>query len=144
VNAPPTITLTSPASGATFNAPANINLDATASADNATITKVDFYTNGNLIATARNSPYHTTLSSVGAGTYTLTAVATNSRGATTTSNPVTITVNQPSNSQLWSQTWNFQSTIGPSSQTRTDTSVNKEVADDFDLNATIERVVMGG
>jgi hypothetical protein len=40
VNAPPTITLTSPASVATFNAPANINLDATASADNATITKL--------------------------------------------------------------------------------------------------------
>ena len=42
-NVPPTITLTAPALGATFNAPANITLTASAADSDGTIVKVEFY-----------------------------------------------------------------------------------------------------
>ncbi len=42
-NQPPTVSITSPAAGATFTAPATITVTATASDTDGTITKVDFY-----------------------------------------------------------------------------------------------------
>jgi hypothetical protein len=46
---------------------------------------------------------------------------------------------------LWSQTWDGQSVFGPSIKTRTGTPAqDEELSDDFDLTASIERVVLGG
>src|SRR5262245_967726 len=42
-NNPPTVSITSPANGATFTAPANITINATASDSDGTVTMVDFY-----------------------------------------------------------------------------------------------------
>ena len=83
-NVPPGVTLTSPANGATFSAPATITLAATASDTDGTITKVDFYRGTTLIGTDTTAPYSVTWSNVAAGSYSLTAVATDNGGATGT------------------------------------------------------------
>ena len=91
-NSPPTATLTSPANGSTFAAPATVNLAATATDSDGTVTKVDFYNGSTLIGTDMTSPYVFQWTNVAAGTYTLTAVATDNLGATGTSPAIGISV----------------------------------------------------
>ena len=88
----PTVSLTDPANGATFTAPATIQISATASDVDGTITSVDFYAGPTLAGTDSTSPYGLTWNNVPAGTYSLTAVAKDNRGATTTSAARTVTV----------------------------------------------------
>ncbi|OGA47800.1 MAG: hypothetical protein A3G24_21770 [Betaproteobacteria bacterium RIFCSPLOWO2_12_FULL_62_13] len=93
-NAPPTVSLTSPPNGASFNAPASVTLAATASDTDGSIQKVEFFHGGtNLIATVSAPPYTFDWQNVQAGGYTLTAVATDNLGGATISSPVSITVN---------------------------------------------------
>jgi hypothetical protein len=92
-NNPPTVSITSPSNGATFTAPANITINATASDSDGTVTKVDFYQGTTLLGTDTTSPYSNTWNNVAAGSYTLTAKATDNGGAFTTSSPINITVN---------------------------------------------------
>jgi cellulose 1,4-beta-cellobiosidase len=87
------VSLTSPASGASFTAPATIPLAATASESGATISKVEFFNGTTLLSTATASPYTFSWTSVPAGTYSLTAEAFDSTGATATSSAVSVTVN---------------------------------------------------
>src|SRR3954471_1562131 len=94
-NSPPTVSLTSPANGSTYNAPASVTLTATASDSDGTIQKVDFYYGGtNLITTVTTAPYTLPWTNVAQGSYSITAVATGNLNATTTSAPVSITVNR--------------------------------------------------
>src|SRR6266404_4749323 len=94
-NVPPTVSLTSPANGATFIAPANITLTANASDSDGSVSRVDFYQGLTLIGTATTSPYTVTWNNVAAGSYSLTARATDNLGANTASASVNITVNAP-------------------------------------------------
>ena len=96
-NQPPSATITSPGSGATFTAPATIPINATASDADGFVTKVDFFANGSFIGTDTTSPYSFTWTNVAAGSYSLTAVATDNLGATGTSPPVSVNVNSPAN-----------------------------------------------
>ena len=98
-NQPPTVSLTAPASGATFTAPASFGLAATASDADGTIAGVDFYAGSTLLATDTSSPYAYTWSGVTAGSYGLTAVARDNAGATTTSAARTVTVSPASSNQ---------------------------------------------
>ncbi|HKS29833.1 MAG TPA: S8 family serine peptidase [Pyrinomonadaceae bacterium] len=93
VNLAPSVRLTAPASGATFTAPATIALSADASDTDGSISKVQFYAGTQLIGTATTSPYSVNWSSVPAGDYSLTSVATDNLGATATSAAVNIKVN---------------------------------------------------
>jgi hypothetical protein len=92
-NVPPTASLTSPANGATFTAPATVSLTAAASDADGTIAKVDFFAGTTLIGTVSAAPFAVSWSGVPAGTYSLTAVATDNAGASTTSAAVSISVN---------------------------------------------------
>jgi regulation of enolase protein 1 (concanavalin A-like superfamily) len=92
-NAPPTVTLTAPASGATFTAPATITLSATASDPENRLSKVDFYNGSTLLATDTSTPFSFSWSSVPAGSYSLRAVATDADGASANSSTVSVTVN---------------------------------------------------
>lgn len=99
-NTPPTVSMSSPADGAAFVAPVNITLDAAAADSDGTIQQVAFMVNGAPLATALASPYSFTWNNVPAGTYTLTAVATDDDGAMTTSAPVAITVTSPARANV--------------------------------------------
>lgn len=91
-NQAPTVSISSPASGATYSAPASITIAAAASDSDGTVSRVDFYRGSTLIGSDTGSPFSVTWSSVPAGSYSLTAVATDNGGATATSAAVAITV----------------------------------------------------
>ena len=92
VNAPPTVAIASPGEGATFTAPATITVLANAGDTDGTVQQVAFFANGQPIGTDTTSPYSIAWTNVTAGTYTLTAVATDNQGSTATSAAVHITV----------------------------------------------------
>jgi len=100
-NMPPSVSITSPANGATYTAPASVTITANASDSDGTVTKVDFYAGGTLLGTATSAPYSFTWTNVAAGSYSLTAVATDNGGATTTSTAIAITVNVSSLPSGW-------------------------------------------
>ncbi len=97
VNKPPTVSITAPANNAVIVLPATVTINATASDADGTISKVEFYRDGILLGTDTASPYSYVWSNPAAGTYVLTAKATDNLGVVTTSAAVTITVkiNQP-------------------------------------------------
>jgi regulation of enolase protein 1 (concanavalin A-like superfamily) len=95
-NQSPSVTLTAPTSGATYTAPATISFSASASDSDGSISRVEFYRGSTLVATDTASPYTTSWSNAAAGTYALTAVAVDNEGASTTSAPITVTVNASS------------------------------------------------
>jgi hypothetical protein len=86
------VSITSPANGASFTAPASITINANAS-DNVSVSKVDFYNGSTLLGTDTSSPYSFSWTNVAAGSYTVTAKATDNQGASTTSAAVSLTVN---------------------------------------------------
>ena len=100
--AAPTVSITSPTNGSalgTVSSPAGVTITANAAAGGgASLISVDFKVNGTSIgtvATSGPSPYSATWIPSAAGTYTITAVATDSSAAagnTTTSAPVIVTV----------------------------------------------------
>jgi hypothetical protein len=92
-NQPPAVSLTAPANGSTYTAPASITVSATASDTDGTVVRVDFYQGSTLIGSDTSSPFTITWGNVGAGTYTLTARATDDDGAAITSPSRSITVN---------------------------------------------------
>ena len=92
-NPPPGVVLNSPVEGAQFTAPASLTFDATADAQYNPLVRVEFYSDGALVATLTNSPYTFTVTGVAEGSPTLTAVAVDGSGLSNTSAPVHITVN---------------------------------------------------
>jgi len=95
VAALPSITLTNPAPNSVFIAPANLKLGATASFTGAgAVTNVQFFANTTRVGSATASPFTATSSSLGAGAYSLTAVATAS-GLSATSAPISVSVIVP-------------------------------------------------
>ena len=95
VNNPPTVSLTGPAQNAIFTAPATVGFTATASDSDGTITKVEFFQGSTKVGEDTTSPYAFNWTNVTAGSYVLSARATDNGGATATSSTVNITVNPP-------------------------------------------------
>jgi hypothetical protein len=94
-NAPPSVALTSPVNGASIALGASFALAATASDSDGSVAGVAFFANGAPIGSDASAPYGLTWTPAATGSYTLTAVATDDDGATTTSAPVTVTVTPP-------------------------------------------------
>ena len=91
-NTPPSVNITSPVAGASFTEPAALNVSADASDAGGSVTRVDFYANGVPIGSDSSSPFSIVSANVPAGTYALTAKATDNLGAESTSSPVLVTV----------------------------------------------------
>lgn len=91
-NALPTVTLTAPAHGDRYFAPATISLSADAQDTDGAIAGVDFYADGALIGHASLPPYRAIWDGVAAGTYAISAKATDNAGGSATSVPVSVTV----------------------------------------------------
>ncbi|MDB5257891.1 MAG: glycoside hydrolase family 18 [Chitinophagaceae bacterium] len=92
-NVPPTVSITSPANNTSFSAPATVGITATASDADGVLSKVDFYNGTTLLGSDNTAPYSFTWANVAAGTYSITAKATDNENAVTTSSVVSIIVN---------------------------------------------------
>jgi len=95
-NPAPTVVFSSPTNQASYTAAASVTLGALADAPYNGISTVAFYANGSLLGTLSHSSeaplYELTATGLGAGSYSLTAVATDGSGLSTTSAPVNLTV----------------------------------------------------
>jgi regulation of enolase protein 1 (concanavalin A-like superfamily) len=89
---PPAVTLTAPANGAAFTAPATITLTANAADPENQLTRVDFFAGATLLGSDTTPPYSFSWTAVPAGTYVLTAKAVDAAGNQTQSAAVTVSV----------------------------------------------------
>ncbi|MDF2454754.1 MAG: Alpha-L-arabinofuranosidase precursor [Cytophagaceae bacterium] len=94
-NQSPKVSLTSPANNAVYSAPASINITASASDTDGTIAKVEFFHGPTKIGEKTASPYSYTWTGVAVGTYSITAKATDNKGASAVSAARTVVVNKP-------------------------------------------------
>ncbi|MEO8387807.1 Ig-like domain-containing protein [Polaromonas sp.] len=134
-NTPPTVAVTSPANGSSFVAPAAITINANAADSNGTVSKVDFYNGATLLGTDTTAPYSFAWANVAAGSYNITARATDNNGAVTNSAVVGVTVtpaaNTPPTVAITSPT-NGSSFVAPAAIT-----IN---ANAVDSNGTVSKV----
>ncbi|CAL9637355.1 hypothetical protein SUDANB176_06253 [Streptomyces sp. enrichment culture] len=90
---PPITVLTSPEAGAVYTQGETVPLAATAAAaDDATITKVEFYDDTELLGTDTSAPFTLSVAGLTVGSHSLVAKAYDSMGASASSTPVGITV----------------------------------------------------
>ena len=93
-NLPPSVTITNPPNGASYNGATNLTLSASASDPNpgGSVTNVQYFDNTSALGNVTVVPYNfpTTL---GVGGHSLTAVATDNFGLSTTSAVVSVSVN---------------------------------------------------
>jgi PKD repeat protein len=88
----PNVSITTPAGGSNYTAPANFVIVANASDPDGSITKVEFFVNNFPAGVANTAPWQAQWSNVPVGQYEITAKATDSRGGSTTSSPITVSV----------------------------------------------------
>jgi chitinase len=93
-NVPPTVSITNPVSGTVFAAPANVTIQAPASDTDGTVTNVQFLVGSTVLSNAATAPFSAVTNNLAAGSYTLSAIASDNNGATAT-NQVTISVVTP-------------------------------------------------
>jgi hypothetical protein len=92
VNQPPTVVLISPPDGATFDAGRTLWLRASASDSDGAIAKVEFFDGTTKLGESASAPYRYAWTNAAVGAHTLTAVAYDDHGASTTSDPRSITI----------------------------------------------------
>src|SRR5258705_13098683 len=91
-NAAPTVSITSPANNGSFTTGVTVTINATATDSDGTISKVEFFQGTTKLGEDLTSPYSFTWTSVPAGSYSLTAKATDNLIAVKTSTAIAITV----------------------------------------------------
>ncbi len=90
----PTVKIVAPANDTSFVLTDPINITATAADSMGSISKVEFYSNGNLIGSAINSPYTFTWTNVPLGTYSIIAKAYDNQNANSLSDTLLIKVEE--------------------------------------------------
>jgi hypothetical protein len=91
INLSPSVTLTNPANNSRFTAPANIQLQASAT-DDGSVTNVQFFSGATLLGNATSAPYNFTLGTAVAGNYAFSARAQDNTGLAGTSAVVNVFV----------------------------------------------------
>jgi hypothetical protein len=89
---PPTVSVSSPADGSVFTAPATVTLSANVSDPEIPIGSVSFYANDTFVGRVTNAPYTLVMPNVHAGKYAIFARAVDEFGKSAVSTPVDITV----------------------------------------------------
>jgi pectate lyase len=124
VNKLPTVSITSPTNNQQITGvPASVTINATAADSDGSISKVEFYNGTTLLGSDNSSPYSYTWTNVAAGTYSITAKATDNSNGVTTSTAVSVVVkavvngNQLPSVTITSPTNNQQYTSAPASIT---------------------------
>ncbi|MBL6449627.1 endonuclease [Fulvivirga sp. 29W222] len=88
----PSVSVTSPANNSTFNEGDVISIAATAADSDGVVSKVAFYQNGNLLGEDTSEPYTFNWTNATAGTYAITAIATDNENSSATSPIINIVV----------------------------------------------------
>lgn len=92
-NAAPVVNVAGPANNSSFKKYALVTISASASDSGGSISNVRFFVDQQFLSPADSSaPYATIWSPQNNGTYALTALATDNRGAVTASAPITVTI----------------------------------------------------
>jgi chitinase len=91
-NVPPTVSLTSPANGASYAAGSNITVSATAADSDGSIVKVEFFRGTTSLGVDSAAPYGVVWNNAATGSYDIKAVATDNANASTASATANITV----------------------------------------------------
>lgn len=91
-NIPPKVNLISPVNNTTYTLPATVTLQASASDSDGVVKRVAFYRDTTLLAIDSTAPYSYSWTSAAAGSYGIKAIATDDKGASTTSTVANITV----------------------------------------------------
>ena len=86
--------MTSPANNATFAVGSNVTLTATASSLNGTVTGVTFKADSQVVGTDNTAPYSVVWTNPAAGTYSVTATATDNLGQSVTSALITVKISK--------------------------------------------------
>jgi hypothetical protein len=84
------VAITSPAAGAKVHSGKNVKLQARVGSSGASVSKVEYYCNGKAIGVSSASPYTVVWSNLPAGTYSITAVATDTNNFAGLSAPVSV------------------------------------------------------
>jgi chitinase len=92
-NVAPSISLTAPSNGQTFAGGSNITLTANAQDSDGSIASVEFFRGSASLGIDSAAPFSAVWNNASAGSYALTARATDNGGAATTSATVNVTVN---------------------------------------------------
>jgi|GEM_PF-547730 len=92
VNAAPTVALTSPDPGESYDAPASVYMTANAADIDGSVVKVEYFANGSKVGEASAAPYAFFWSNVHTGTYAITAKATDNGGGFTASDALNVSV----------------------------------------------------
>jgi plastocyanin len=94
-NVPPTITISSPASGKVFAAPADVTVQTTPADSDGTVTNVQFLLGASVLGNKSTQPFSMTASNLAAADYVISAIVSDNQGAKAT-NSVTVHVINPS------------------------------------------------
>ena len=95
VNAPPTVTLTSPVDGASITPPAAIAFRATVSDEDGSVAKVEFLSDSKVVGEVTSAPFSFDWGGEDPGSHDLTVRATDDSGNVTETDPITVSVNTP-------------------------------------------------
>ena len=110
----PSVTMTSPATGGSFTAPATVTLSAAAADADGSITSVEFHSGQTFLGAVTAAPYTAQWSGLTAGTYSVTATAFDNRGDSSVSTPITFTVSRGTEGSLTLPTeWTASDIGGP-------------------------------
>ena len=91
---PPAIAITNPVSGAVFAAPASVTIQAAVTSGNGSVTNVQFLVGSGVLTNEMAAPFSALTNNLIAGSYTLSAIATDTNGLKAT-NATTISVVTP-------------------------------------------------
>src|SRR5688572_21197655 len=117
-NTPPSVTITNPVNDAVFIEPATFTVDASASDPGGSVSHVQFFLDSTSLGTDTVSPYSANVANLAAGTYTLSAVATDNQSARAT-NSITVIVNaQPIDPTFSDANWSSMGGIDGASGSR--------------------------
>ena len=100
-NLPPTVTLAAPTTGTTGVA---VTLTATAADSDGSVAKVEFFDAATLLGEDTSSPYSLVWTPASSGAHSLTARATDSNGAATTSAAVSVAISPPAGADMTAPT----------------------------------------
>jgi hypothetical protein len=94
-NQAPAVSFLKPVAGNQYLAPATVAITVNATDADGTISKVEFYNGGTKLGETTTAPYSYTWNNVATGAYTLTAIATDDRGAQSSAQVSIVVTNVP-------------------------------------------------